>query len=272
VRFGVLLLPTAHWGELVERAQYLDELGFDGIYVADGLAHPLDPSRDWLDGWICLAGIAQATRRARIGTLVTSMIFRREAEVVHAAITMDHASNGRMELGIGSGDSEPDHELAEVANWPPRERAQRFHAYAARVRSLLDGDALTPRPVQERIPLTIAAQGRDAIRVAARYADTWNTYGGRRLSRDEGRELVRRRMAQFEGDMREAGRETDDVRRSLLLGRGFIAEDPFSSDDAFVEVVDAWREIGMDELVFYGLPERSDQYERIVREVMPSCS
>jgi len=135
MRFGVLTLPTAAWPELVERWRYLDDLGFDAIHMADGLVHPRDPPQTWFDGWICLATAAQVTRRARIGTLVTSMIFRNPAEVVHAAIAVDHASSGRVELGIGSGDSQFDHALAEIPDWPARERSHRFRDYAARIRS-----------------------------------------------------------------------------------------------------------------------------------------
>jgi len=283
MRFGVLTLPTAAWPELVERWRYLDDLGFDAIYMADGLVHPRDPSQTWFDGWICLATAAQVTRRARIGTLVTSMIFRNPAEVVHAAIAVDHASSGRVELGIGSGDSEFDHALAEIPDWPARERSQRFRDYAARIRFLLEGgdDRLNPRPMQQRIPLTIAAQGRKALRVAAEFGDAWNTYGGRGLSSEEGRDLVRRRCEEFDSAVREVGRDPQAIRRSVLLGYGFIAEEPFRSKDAFAEVVEAWREIGMDEIVFYDPHERNappgstidpDVYERIVRDVMPQCS
>jgi len=274
MRFGVLMLPTAPWSEQVERWRYLDELGWDAIFMADGLAHPRDPSQPWLDGWICLATAAHVTRRARIGMLVTSIIFRNPAEVVHAAIAVDHASSGRMELGIGSGDSEFDHALAEVPNWSADERSQRFHDYASRVRSLLDGDGqMNPRPMQERIPLTIAAQGPKGVRIAAEFADTWNTYGGRRLSSEAGRALVRKRSAQFDAALDAAGRDRNHVRRSVFLGRGFIAEEPFRSEDAFREVVEAWKGIGMDEIVFADRQtDDHELYERIVCEVMPSCS
>jgi alkanesulfonate monooxygenase SsuD/methylene tetrahydromethanopterin reductase-like flavin-dependent oxidoreductase (luciferase family) len=279
MRFGVLTLPTASWSEQVARWRYLDELGFDAIYLADGLAHPRDPSQPWFDGWVCLATAAQVTKRARIGMLVTSIIFRNPAAVVHAAISVDHASGGRVALGIGSGDSEVDHALAEVPNWTGRERMQRFHRYAARVRFLLDGgDArLNPHAVQARIPLTIAAQGPAAVRIAAQFADVWNTYGDRRLPSAEGRELVRRRCEEFDAAVRAAGREREAVQRSILLGYGFIKEEPFRSEAAFAEVVEAWRAIGMDEIVFSDPPERTGPvdhgvYERIVREVMPSFS
>jgi alkanesulfonate monooxygenase SsuD/methylene tetrahydromethanopterin reductase-like flavin-dependent oxidoreductase (luciferase family) len=283
MRFGVLTLPTAPWSQQIERWRYLDDLGWDAIYVADGLAHPRDPSLPWFDGWICLATAAQVTKRARLGMLVTSIIFRNPAEIVHAAIAVDHASNGRMELGVGSGDSEFDHALAEVPNWSARERARRFRDYVARVRGLLDGadERLNPRGIQARIPLVVAAQGPKALRIAAEFADKWNTYGGRRLSAEEGREVVRRLAKRFDAALAENGRDARDVRRSVLLGTGFIAEEPFRSEDAFKEVAEAWREIGMDEIVFYDPPERNappgtpvdrDLYERIVREVMPTCS
>ena len=73
--------------------------------------------------------------------------------------------------------------------------------------------------------------------------------------------------------VRELSRDPGEVRCSVLLGRGFIAEEPFRSEDAFKEVVDAYRVLGADELVFTDRPtDDSALYERIVRDVMPSCS
>jgi alkanesulfonate monooxygenase SsuD/methylene tetrahydromethanopterin reductase-like flavin-dependent oxidoreductase (luciferase family) len=161
-----------------------------------------------------------------------------------------------------------------VSVWPPLERRDRFREYVRRVRALLAED-----PRQPSIPLTVAAQASGSVRVAAEFADMWNTYGGRGLSPQEGRELVRRRSEELDRHCEEIGRATAEVRRSLLLGYGFIREEPFRSEDAFVEMVGAWRAIGMDELVFSWPPERNAPpgasvdralFERIVRDVMPS--
>jgi alkanesulfonate monooxygenase SsuD/methylene tetrahydromethanopterin reductase-like flavin-dependent oxidoreductase (luciferase family) len=273
MRFGVLTLPMVAWGDLVEQWRYLEELDFDAIYVADALAHPRDAAERWFDAWVCLATLAQVTDRPRIGPLVTSIIFRNPSAVVNAAVSVDAASNGRLELALGAGEPSVDHELAQVTTWTPGERRDRFDAYVRRVRSLLDDD-----PRRPSIPLTVAAQGSGTIRVAAELGDAWNTYGGRGLSVEEGRELVRRRSEELTLRCEEIGRDPAAVRRSLLLGYHFIREQPFRSVEAFADVVETWRVIGMDEIIFYhppelnGPPERPvehDRFERILRDAMP---
>lgn len=273
MRFGVLTLPTVAWGDLVEQWRYLEELGFDAIYVADALAHPRHAEERWFDAWVCLATLSQVTDRPRIGPLVTSIIFRNPAAVVNAAVSVHAASSGRLDLALGAGEPGADHELAEVTTWTAGERRDRFDAYVQRVRSLLDAD-----PRRPSIPLTVAAQGSGTIRVAAEFGDAWNTYGGRGLSAEEGRELVRRRSEELTLRCEEIGRDPAAVRRSVLLGYHFIREQPFRSADAFAEVVEAWRVIGMDEVIFYyppdlnGPPEQPverDRFERILRDAVP---
>jgi alkanesulfonate monooxygenase SsuD/methylene tetrahydromethanopterin reductase-like flavin-dependent oxidoreductase (luciferase family) len=261
------------WDDLVEHWRYLEELGFDAIYVADALAHPRQAAERWFDAWVCLATLSQVTDRPRIGPLVTSIIFRNPAAVVNAAVSVHAASNGRLELALGAGEPGADHELAEVATWTPGERRDRFEAYVRRLRSLLDDD-----PRRPSVPLTVAAQGIRTIRVAAELGDAWNSYGGRGLSPEEGRELVRRRSEELTLRCEEIGRDPAAVRRSVLLGYHYIREQPFRSADAFADVVEAWRVIGMDEIIFYyppklnGPPEQPvdrDRFERIVRDTMP---
>jgi alkanesulfonate monooxygenase SsuD/methylene tetrahydromethanopterin reductase-like flavin-dependent oxidoreductase (luciferase family) len=270
MRFGALTIPDRAWDDLVTSWRNLEELGFDAIYVADALAHPRDASQRWFDAWICLATLAQVTERPRIGALVTSIIFRNPAAVVNAAVSVNCASRGRLELALGAGEPSPDHELAEVPVWPPSERRDRFRAYVERVRALLDGD---PRLVEKPIPLTLAAQSSGTIRVAAEFADAWNTYGGRGLTPEEGRKLVRRRLEELDRRCEEIGRDPGKIRRSVLLGAAFIGETPFRSEESFVEVVEAWRELGMDEIVFFHPPAVDVDrkfYEQLVREVMPT--
>lgn len=186
---------------------------------------------------------------------------------------MNFAANGRFELALGAGEPGSDHALAQVEPWRPRERRVRFEAYARRVRSLLDDD-----PRRPSIPLTVAAQGIGSIRIAAEFADSWNTYGGRGLSAEEGRDRVRRCSRELTVRCAEIGRDPADVRRSVLLGYHFIREQPFRSADGFAEVVEAWQVIGMDEIIFYyppelnGPPEKPvepERFEQILRETLP---
>jgi alkanesulfonate monooxygenase SsuD/methylene tetrahydromethanopterin reductase-like flavin-dependent oxidoreductase (luciferase family) len=272
MKFSVATLPNEPWEALEARWRALDEQGWDAIYVPDQLANPWRPEQPWFDGWACVAALALLTERARIGTLVTSIVFRNPAAVARAALTVDHASGGRLELGLGAGGAASDHRLAGVEEWPPRERAARLRAFAVRLRELLDGDELQP---QAEIPLVLGGDADGTLRLAAELADGWNTYGGTRLTSEEGRARAADRIAFLDRACAETGRT---VRRSVLLGNRFVAEEPFGSEEAFAEVARAWHALGFDELVVYADPyymvpigeeAPPDIVARIARDVLP---
>ena len=96
--FGVLTLPNEPWGELTARWRSLDEQGWDAIYVADHLGNPYRPEQPWLEAWSCLGAMALVIERARIGPLVTPITFRNPAPLARAALTVDAASGGRLDL------------------------------------------------------------------------------------------------------------------------------------------------------------------------------
>lgn len=280
MRLGALTLPNVPWDELVSRWRLLDALGLDSIWVADHLGNPYAPEQPWFEAWACLATMAQVTSRARIGTLVSPITFRNPAVLARAAVTVDHASGGRAELALGAGGSAFDHGLAEIDDWNTKERETRFEAFVARLTSLLADEALQPRPVQERIPLTLGGNGERVLRLAARHADRWNTYGGKRLSAEEGLRVARERNERLTAYCEELGRDPASLRRSALIGYSFVAETPFRDEAAFVDFVRRWRDAGFDELIVYyppgfGAPEGSageGMFERAVRELLPALA
>ena len=93
--------------------------------------------------------------------------------------------------------------MTGVTEWSSGERRERFRAYVQRVRSLLDTD-----PPRSSIPLTLAAQASEGIGVAAEFADGWNTYGGRGLLAEDGREIVRRRSQELTRHCENLGRRS----------------------------------------------------------------
>ena len=110
-------------------------------------------------------------------------------------MTVDHISNGRLEIGLGAGSlHDPSYRMAGVENYPARERVARYREAVEIMDQLLregassyqgryystEGALLRPAPVQRpRPPFTLAAQGPAAMKIAARYADTWNVYSSR---------------------------------------------------------------------------------------------
>jgi alkanesulfonate monooxygenase SsuD/methylene tetrahydromethanopterin reductase-like flavin-dependent oxidoreductase (luciferase family) len=297
VRFGLVIPQLVPWPDMVERFHTAEALGFDSAWVVDHFVNPVRHDGRWFEGWTMLAALAARTSRIRLGTLVTSISFRIPAMLAREALTVDHISGGRLELGIGAGGQPQDHTMTGTEPWPPAERVDRFEEFVAAVDGLLRAEGepvtyegryyqvrdalMTPGPVQRpRPPLTIGAGGRRMLRIVAAYADTWNTSvtaGTRRqaweLTPEQAVEGVARRNTMLSEACLAAGREPEAVRRSLLAGGGATPEDPWRSVEAFRDFVGRYREAGISEFLFY-YPSRTEQahgcFERIAREVMPA--
>jgi len=261
VRFGVLTLQLAPWAELVESWHALDELGIETIWVTDHLA-PGEPT--WFEAWSCVTTLAHETSNVRVGPLVSPMTYRNPAVLARTALTVAELSAGRLELGVGSGASKADHELAEVPEWAPKERAALFVTWLERLVGLLADERLQPKVP---VPLTVAGHGPTILRLAASHADRWNAFGGFGLSAEDGLAKCRRDNERLDELCTETGRT---VIRSALVGYPFIAETPWRSKEAFQDFVGRWEDAGFEELILYypwdwrmpegsvepGLPER----------------
>ena len=103
LRFGIVTVQVdVSWEKMVERWRYIEELGFDCAWVVDEFVYLNQPSAPFLEAWTLLAGLATQTTRIRIGTMVTAIPFRNPAFLARQALTVDHLSHGRLELGLGS--------------------------------------------------------------------------------------------------------------------------------------------------------------------------
>ena len=156
------------------------------------------PSTRCLEAWTLLAAIAARTTRIRLGVLVTSNTFRHPAILLKEAVTVDHISGGRLILGLGTGWHADEHRRYGIELPEPPERVDRF-AEAVEIISLLmsqprttfhgthyrlDDAPLEPRPIQQpRIPILIAAHRPRMLRLAARFADQWDTFAALRERR-----------------------------------------------------------------------------------------
>ena len=130
MRFGIEVPQDAPFPALIERWRRVEELGFDHLWVADHSADTrTDPSGNyrnldgtWFDGWTVLAVMAMETTRIRIGTLVSNPVLRPPALLAKEALTIDHLSGGRLELGIGTGIEPLDHATMGIDYWSAGER------------------------------------------------------------------------------------------------------------------------------------------------------
>jgi alkanesulfonate monooxygenase SsuD/methylene tetrahydromethanopterin reductase-like flavin-dependent oxidoreductase (luciferase family) len=274
MRFG-LKVNAGTWSEAQQWAGTAEEVGFDGLWTGDNMRNPRDPSVAVHDGLTLIAAWAATTDRIRVGTLIANAVFRRPTVLAKQAITLDHVSGGRFDLGIGSGLWPTDHNMSGVPWWGPGERAERLAEFVGVVDRLLAGDtrdhagphypyadaATTPGPIQSRIPLVVAANGPKSLAVAARHGDAWVTFPGA-AGEDEFRAATRRRTDTLDRLRGERDREPASLRR-ILLAYGAIT--PWSSADGFARMVDRYRELGFDEIVCYApKPEERAVFDKVV--------
>lgn len=284
LRFGIMpSISNIPWATMVERWKYAEAVGFDSAWLGDHFYSPFRPDDPFFEAWSLLAGLATQTTRIRIGTLVSNIILRHPALLAKQALTVDHISHGRLELGIGAGVFPSDHAALGTAVWPPAERVARFREVVEIVDRLLrreatdyhgryyhvEGVQMHPGPVQQpRPPLTIAAHGPAMPNIAAAYGDAWSSFGGFGLSAEESFSQTRGRSQLLDAYCEKLGRNPREIVRSLLVYRPL---DPWASPDAFQDLIARYQDIGITEFILYWPREGEPQgdFERIVEQTLP---
>ena len=146
MRVGVLMLPTDPWPDTVERAQRLERLGYDHLWTYDHLSWRRYRDRDWHAAIPWLTGLAMATDRIRLGTMVASPNFRHPVTLAKEAMTLDHVSGGRLTLGLGAGGPGFDATVLGGAQPSPSARVARFAEFVEVLDELLQrADDVAPR-------------------------------------------------------------------------------------------------------------------------------
>ena len=283
-QFGVMLYPDEPIDVLVERIVWLESLGFDQVFLPDHSANLKNRRAPWFDSWAVLAAGALNTVRIRLGVMVANQILRPPAQLAKQAVTLDHASRGRFELGIGAGIFAWDHLSVGEQPWSARERALRFADYVAIVDGLLHdgGDEFSyrgerlwvddviavPGPVQSpRLPITVGGQSPTVVRVAAERADGWNTHGRPGASADEVLTATAEQSRKIDDLARAAGRDPSSIRRSYTL---FGLWDPRAGRYTYQNVFEAFGAIGISDFVLdWPDADGMEAFEAAAREVLP---
>jgi alkanesulfonate monooxygenase SsuD/methylene tetrahydromethanopterin reductase-like flavin-dependent oxidoreductase (luciferase family) len=179
------------WEDWLALAAACEEHGVGTMFRSDHYLSVDDRrERGSLDAWGTITALGAVTEKLRLGTMVSPATFRHPAVLAKVAVTADHISGGRVEVGIGAGWWEREHELYGFALPPvgPRmdaleEQMQIVRGHWAEGPFDFDGkyfsarelDAL-PKPVQQPLPLILGGRGGPrSLRLAARYADEYNT-------------------------------------------------------------------------------------------------
>jgi len=251
--------------------QIADEGGFDHLWDFDHLASigPTGPDRPIYEGWALQAAMAEATKRVRIGCLVTGNTYRHPVVLAKLAVTVDHLSGGRLELGIGAAWAEIEHQMYGIEGLDHRvgrlsESLQIIKSLFTEERTNFDGryykltDAIAnPKPIQKPYPpLWIGAQGESTLRLTARHADVWNISGGDPA-------FVKDVIGKFEDACGAVGRDPSEVRRSLQFGweSGECSE--------LIELSGKYYELGVTEQVIYLRGHHPEKLAEKIVEALP---
>ena len=213
-----------------------DEAGFDHVWCFDHYASIGEggPDRPIFEGWALQAAMAVATKRVRIGCLVTGNTYRPPWMLAKLAATVDHLSGGRLEFGIGAAWAEVEHRMFDIGGLDHRVgrlteslrilkglwTEDRFD-FAGRYYTLRDAIG-NPKPVQRpHPPIWIGAGGDQMLKVVARYADVWNATGAAPTSpRPPGAPAKERPVemsARIDEECAAIGRDPASIRRSAQL-------------------------------------------------------
>jgi F420-dependent oxidoreductase-like protein len=217
------------WDQWLAVAAAAEAHGFHTLYRSDHYQSFARPT-DWgtHDAWTTLAALAMRTERIRLGTMVSPVTFRHPSVVAKSVVTVDHASGGRVDLGMGAGWFEREHEAFGFPFPPTRERFAILEESVEIVHRLwdrdepsvtfrgehfrLEGVTSLPRPLQDPHPPLILGgdAGPRSVALAARWADEYNVNG---RSPEQIREVRERLDAACEA----IGRDPTTLRRSLMI-------------------------------------------------------
>ena len=224
--------------ELLAIWRFLDrETRFRGLWLMDHLLPPsggADVEASCFESWTLLAAAAQATQRLRVGCLVSANTFRHPALLAKMAATVDHVSNGRLDIGLGAGWHTGEHHAYGIPLPAMAERQDRLEEAAALLHAVFDAEKrvsfhgahysledapFAPGFVQRpHPPLLIGGIGeRRTLRTVARFADVANLMGP--LS------LVRQRLEVLHRHCDAVGRDYDSLEKTIHVPL-FAHEDP----------------------------------------------
>jgi probable F420-dependent oxidoreductase len=277
--------------ELLEEVRTADRAGWHGVWLADHYmpnTGDTTPARgDAYECWALLPALAAVTERIRIGTLVSPTSVHHPALLAKRAATIDRLSAGRMVLGLGAGWQINEHHAYGIELEPPGKRVSRFEEAIQIVRALLSQDSTTfhgscyditdapcdPKPVQSPLPLLVGTRSPRMLRITARHADEWNTWGTP--------EAAAERRAALTEACDKAGRDPATMRTSVnaFVGLGQDTPPPgraavFGSAQQVVDQLGKYAEFGFDEFIMpdWNLgadkSQRADQVARIRDEVL----
>ncbi len=271
MRFGLdVAQQRVSWQELVSRVRFAEDLGFDGAWGFDHF-QPMygEGPGETFEGMTTLAALASVTSRIRLGLLVTGATYRHPSVLAAQALTIDHASQGRLELSLGAAWFEKEHLELGIPFPTTSERFDLLEDALEITTRLFTGEVvsydgrrvslhearLRPLPVQRpHPPIWVGGSGpRRTLPLVARYADVWHAWGSPNSLQETN--------ARLDDLAAEAGRDPASIMRASSLSLDDL--------DTARKHAAKWREAGYGYLVC-GWPEAGrDRIDEFARDVLP---
>ena len=240
------------WPQLVAQWQLAEELGFDSVFLFDHfMALYADPDGPCLEASTLLSALALKTSTIRIGVLVYGNTHRHPAVFAKEMATIDHVSDGRVIIGIGTGWNEREHTAYAIPFPSAGERVDMLDEAIQIIRSLftekrttfegehyrLQDAPFAPKPLQARVPVMVGGDRPRMLKLIARHADIWDS------SRTPAG--VREGLETIAGHCAEVGRDPGEIVCSVSLGA-----DKLEDERGFPDLVRSYRDAGADQLLF----------------------
>lgn len=216
------------WPDWIALADACERLGYHALFRSDHYLSVFAPAqRDSTDAWTLLAALAARTRRIRLGTLVSPVTFRHPAILAKTVVTADHISGGRIELGLGAGWYEREHDAHGLPFPAARERFDLLAEQIQIIHGLFTEPGFThhgpryrltdcpflPAPLQRPHPPIILG-GKAGARLAdlvARHATEFNSNQGSPAT-------CRERFERVRAAAERRGRNPESIRTSVMTG------------------------------------------------------
>lgn len=250
MKFGVITPNLNSPAKISEFAKAAEDAGFDHFLLSDH--YFIDEYRDMLDSWALIGHLSGLTSTLRLGTCVTPINFRPPLQFAKVVTTLDHASNGRIVVGVGAGWYKSEFEMYSQY-YPNKERFQQFReALDLITKAWTDASVsfsgkyysaskviMEPKPVQKPYPpLLFGGWGDGMVRLAGKRGDAWTPTGPRSGEAVKSPEEYARFVGMIEKGLHERGIAHYNFQFGCRFG-------PMDDSKEYGSEVDAYAKVGL---------------------------